>query len=460
MAIFAGILATIILGMLAYLVYSAMKDGVYLLLHNLGLRRLFFRDADLQRMSAYLSNFSYYKKLSPKGQDRFISRLITFMLNKEFSGGKGLLVTEEMKVLVSAAAVQLTFGLKKYKLESLQEIILLPDIFQLHKRSPEYKGATKGHKMYLSWKSFKEGYGNTTDSLNLGLHEMTHALKLTLILNEGFDQHFANRIGYWERMAGEFLAKRQAGPGFLRDYYKAGPEEFFAVCTEAFFENPSQFRKELPEIYQLMVFLLNQDPTAADNDYRVDESYFINNPYNIPLAKDIKPSYKYSTSHWCMYLLAVGVLSILPSFFYVCRLVIFPYTGFLLLFAALGTLGLLQRRYFLERQILSGKFFIMYAYAGFGGTLFSLLLWLNFLLPVTGKQAERHTITGYHAEYNYGKGGRKFAGWRIELDDETQFNSLFLTVGSCPQADDKYMGFEYDRGILGIKNSRGYFFEE
>ena len=37
-------------------------------------------------------------------------------------------------------------------------------------------------------------------------------------------------------------------------------KEMFAVCVETFFEQPEDFKKNLPELYQTMVNLLRQDP--------------------------------------------------------------------------------------------------------------------------------------------------------------------------------------------------------
>ena len=456
MVVFAAIIAAALLGMIVYLLYSALKDGWYLLMYRIGLQRLFIKTSEIERITQYLQNFTYYKNLSEEGKKKFVNRLLTFMLNKEFVGGAGMFVTEEMRVLISASAIQLTFGLSKYKLESLETIVVYPDTFFLHKRSPEYKGATKGHKMFLSWKSFQEGYAKSDDNLNLGLHEMTHALKLTLNIGRRYDKLFADRMGYWENMVSEKFNGNQQKFSFLRTYANANTEEFFDVCVEAFFENPDKFQKELPEIFHLLTFLLNQNIQNKSNDYIVDKTHFNNNMYNIPLAHEVKRSNKYNTNHWSIFLLIIGCIGAFPTFFFLMNYFMLPYIGYFLMLFILGTIGLLQKRYFYERDILTGKFFIFYCYGGFGATILSLLLWLNYLVPVSDTRSEKYIITSYEAEYSTGKRGKKFIGWRVEVEDEFQLNNQLLTFGSKPQNNEKYLVLNYRYGIIGIKKVESY----
>lgn len=47
---------------------------------------------------------------------------------------------------------------------------------------------------------------------------------------------------------------------FFRVYAFRNTHEFFAVVVENFFERSEQFRIEYPELYAIIVRLLNQDP--------------------------------------------------------------------------------------------------------------------------------------------------------------------------------------------------------
>ena len=69
----------------------------------------------------------------------------------------------------------------------------------------------------------------------------------------------------WARILGrEYDALRRdtdAGRATVLDKYGAtAPEEFFAVATECFFENPRQLRERHPELYVELREYYRQDP--------------------------------------------------------------------------------------------------------------------------------------------------------------------------------------------------------
>jgi hypothetical protein len=466
MELIAGIIAVSLLVMLVYLLYSALKDGLYLLLYRFGLQKAFVKNTDLDRISGYLHNSPYYRHLSPEGQRKFIDRLLTFMLNKEFKGAKGLIVTEEMKVLISASAVQLTFGLEKFKLQNLETIYIFPTIFKLMDPTQLYKGATspKGI-MYLSWQSFQEGNRDATDKVNLGLHEMTHALKLSLSHGAGFDSYFANRIDLWEHMAqGELKKLREKAQEFLRSYGKVNMSEFFPVCVEAFFESPKEFSTQLPQLYQYIVFLLNQDPNNAAEDYKIKQGYFESNHFTIPIPTKVRPSYKYNSWHWSLSLLLFGVLGGLisvPLFF--TSFLILPTEFYFISFLIVGTLGLLQKRYFEERKILSGSFFLLYSYIGFGVSLVTIILWINFLIPISEDRAEEFTINSISRVYKQKSKSRNtyFAGFQLAIEGEGSewYNDNLLLVESPPAEKQHRLVVIYRYGLFGVKIFKGYYYK-
>jgi MtfA peptidase len=458
MELFAGIWVFFILALLAYLLYSAMKDGIYLVLYRLGLQKLFMKEADRERMIGYLKNNGYYDRLSIAGKKIFMDRLFTFMLNKEFVGQNGLLITEEMKVLISATAVQLTFGLKKFKLEYLETIYVFPTIFKLRNSKTEYKGATSPRGiMYLSWEAFQQGNADATDKINLGLHEMTHALKLSLLQGTGFDNYFASRIDIWERIAeGELINLREKAAAFLRPYGKTNLEEFFSVSVEAFFESPKAFSRELPELYQYIVFLLNQDPTNVMNDYQLAPDFFTSNIYHIPSAKAIKPSYKYNSWHWSLSLLLVGLVGGVLSVIFFSYHLILPFSFYFISFFIVGVIGLLQKRYFQEHNILTGSFFLLYSFVGFGVTIVTVLLWINFFIPITSTtHRETLHITGYSRVSGYSTNNIGFE-LHIHGKGDGWYNSNMLFVDHLPKEEENNVTFTYQYGLLGIKIFQGY----
>ncbi len=212
-----------------------------------------------------LLNYSaYYRLLSATDKKRFEKRLQRFMHSKEFIPRIIKVVTDEMRVLVSASAIQLTFGLPQVYLANFKRILIYPDSYYSNITRQYHVGEVNPRAgiIVLSWKSFVDGYNNSKDSLNVGIHEMAHAI------------HFENRIknkeyDFLDYQGLQKLAEitqrevpliRQGNGHFFRDYAATNVYEFFAVSLEYFFEQPVEFSKAIPDLYDTLKKLLNQDP--------------------------------------------------------------------------------------------------------------------------------------------------------------------------------------------------------
>jgi hypothetical protein len=67
-----------------------------------------------------------------------------------------------------------------------------------------------------------------------------------------------------------FTARTEAGENTVLDPYGAqGPEEFFAVASEAFFVNPAPMKNEHPVLYGMLVRFYLQDPAADTPPKRI-----------------------------------------------------------------------------------------------------------------------------------------------------------------------------------------------
>lgn len=217
----------------------------------------------------------YYRNLSPIGRARFINRIHRFLMTKDFVGKEGLVVTEEMKVLIAGSAVQLTYGLDKYILNHYHTIMVFPRIFYSRLLNQKLKGATSTRgTMAFSWEDFLEGYANEHDGINLGLHEMAHALKFDVTHGDfKFDHHFKAYADNWStQVYPVFKALRSGSLDFLRKYGGTNMDEFFSVCVEHFFEVPEQFKTRLPHMYRHLVKMLKQDPCNKSMDYYMPRS--------------------------------------------------------------------------------------------------------------------------------------------------------------------------------------------
>ncbi|MBL3657723.1 zinc-dependent peptidase [Fulvivirga sp. 2943] len=213
-----------------------------------------------------LSKYSaYYNLLSESDKMHFRKRVQSFMYSKTFLPRVFKSVTDEMKVLISASAVQLTFGLSPIYLAYFDRILIYPDSYYSRITRMYHVGEVNPRMgiIVLSWKAFVDGYADMRDSFNVGIHEMAHAIHFeNRIKNEEYD--FLDRRALYDlqKITARELPKLRAGePHFLRSYAGTNEHEFFAVSLEYFFESPALFRQVLPDLYDTLVRLLNQDPS-------------------------------------------------------------------------------------------------------------------------------------------------------------------------------------------------------
>jgi len=211
-------------------------------------------------------HFPYYRKLTRFQQKDFEKRLNYFISGKQFIAKKMTQVTDEMKVLIGACAVQLTFGFEPLKLTHFKKIILYPSRYYSRFTRKKHSGEVNPNGMIIySWEDFKKGYKVPNDGRNVGLHEMAHALRLEdAIPDDEYAFMDDECLARWHRVCmKEMKEVRNGKNNFLRKYAARDAEEFFAVCIENFFEKPFEFKEEVPEVYEALCNLLRQDLTAA-----------------------------------------------------------------------------------------------------------------------------------------------------------------------------------------------------
>lgn len=210
-------------------------------------------------------HFPYYNRLDEAGQTRFINRMLRFIDNKVFIiySNQPFL---EMPLLISATAVQLTFGLKRYLLPHFDEIHIYPQEFmRVEPVICFLEGNVSGHRINLSWKHFIEGLQSPADGKNVGLHEMAHALHYqTFVVEQYADRHFRDNFdGFSGHGNKVYDTEMITDPGLYSEYAMTNFQEFWAESVELFFEKPAALRELYPSLYAAMGEVLNQHPLGT-----------------------------------------------------------------------------------------------------------------------------------------------------------------------------------------------------
>lgn len=206
----------------------------------------------------------YYQKLDERHQAKFLSRLYILLKFIRFIPNDLPGITTEMRVVIGSAIIQITFGLDYYLLKEFDTIYVVPRRY----RYPGFEAPFLGHVDFsnriimFSWQDVQNGYFIPNDAVNVALHEMAHCLEKENKFRNLFRSFFdANKWQNWAVKAAQKMEIiRQRENIFLKNYGGQNMEEMFAVCVETFFEKPDEFETYLPELYQTMAVLLNQDP--------------------------------------------------------------------------------------------------------------------------------------------------------------------------------------------------------
>ena len=223
-------------------------------------------DARYKDFDSLLSrNNPYYRSLTPEGRNRFLRRVLLFIEGKNFEY-IDIRREEAMPLLVSAAAVQLTFGLDHFQLDYFKTIYIIKDKYRYGLYNQPFEGHVSADGIYLSWTHFVREFTDYSDGQNVGLHEMAHALTyVNFTVHEGQDNTFHQSFASFSEVARPIFQRMQAGETNLLNAYAASSyQEFWAVCIETFFERSTAFKAQIPELYGSLCTLLNQDPLTPD----------------------------------------------------------------------------------------------------------------------------------------------------------------------------------------------------
>ena len=205
--------------------------------------------------------FSYYTFLNADQQRIFLKRIQKFISRKIFiiKDDEGF---KEMPVLVSAAAVQLTLGLKDYLLPFYKYIRIYPEEY-FGDTLKVLAGNVQDNTISVAWNHLLKGFEHASDGANVGLHEMSHALYFQKIIIE---QNIAYRFSKkYNRLLSECRSaledENKGRVNLYSDYATTSLQEFWAESVELFFEKPEALQRNFPHVFNAMMLVLNQNPS-------------------------------------------------------------------------------------------------------------------------------------------------------------------------------------------------------
>jgi MtfA peptidase len=205
----------------------------------------------------------FYSNLASGCKKRFLQRTVEFMRAKEFIYYE-LEKEEKIALLVSSAAIQISFGLESYMFDYFKKIHVLKTDYTYGAYKMPFMGHVNSNGIYFSWYNFMKGFEDYHDANNVGLHEMAHALAyINFIANSEQDGKFKRRFEAFSKVARPIFQEMQSGASTVLDKYAATDfQEFWAVTVETFFEKSKEMKTKMPELYDAVSILLNLDPLS------------------------------------------------------------------------------------------------------------------------------------------------------------------------------------------------------
>lgn len=211
----------------------------------------------------------FFHDLKEPLRQRFLDRLKIFVWEKAWIEAGGMEIDDEVKVVVSAAAVRLGLYLDDSIYDRLSELVIYPS----HYHHPDGDAVVFGEAhawgtVVLSWDAVLGGLSNPDDGHDTATHEFAHVLDRNSGSFNGTPQlHARGDYRSWALVLDHHFQRlrnrKQVERRVLRDYGATNEAEFFAVATESFFEKPEQMLERTPELYEQLRRFYGFDPAKT-----------------------------------------------------------------------------------------------------------------------------------------------------------------------------------------------------
>jgi Mlc titration factor MtfA (ptsG expression regulator) len=171
-------------------------------------------------------------------------------------------------ISLEACRLVLHLGLGRYA--RVRTVIVHPTTWPgTTERGPAMLAGWADHEsVKIAWDMAKWSATRPSDGYSIVYHEFAHVLDYQDGLLDGMPplrdrRHHPGWLRRFQHGLDELRGRlRRRQPSVLRDYGGTDPTEFFAVCTESFFERPAALRRHHPRLYSALARFYHQDPAG------------------------------------------------------------------------------------------------------------------------------------------------------------------------------------------------------
>jgi TPR repeat protein len=208
----------------------------------------------------------------PVSKQRFRRLLQVFLGEKRITGVK-VKADTVTRVLVAASAIIPVFGFPDWEWNQINEVLVYPNRFDGEFQFGDARGqnilgmvgtGSLSGLMILSKPDLIDGFRNTGDKRNVGVHEFAHLVDKTDGVIDGVPEVGLGRqaIEPWLDLMRRKMAEIEKGNSDINRYALTNEAEFFAVTSEYFFERPGIMQRKHPALYAALERVFNQDARA------------------------------------------------------------------------------------------------------------------------------------------------------------------------------------------------------
>lgn len=214
-----------------------------------------------------LQNIYQYQTLTPKHKEKLHFLILLFIDQKEFVGAK-MTIDDEIKVIIAFYACLMRLGFELGEKDHVSTIIVYPEHFIVddsdtsdgihHTRTSVLEGQSANGTVVISWQDIEQNIAKRGKE-NVIIHEFAHELDFEDGLADGTPILENSNYQSWSEVFSQAftalheesqMKKDSEGLTLLGDYALTNEAEFFAVCSERFFETPKALKKHFPHVFE------------------------------------------------------------------------------------------------------------------------------------------------------------------------------------------------------------------
>ena len=211
----------------------------------------------------------FYSDLSKIDKLRFEQEILYFFDEVSITGVE-VQIDDTDRLLVAASAVIPLFGFPELRYRNINEVLLYKGNFNADNQTEGDDRNTLGkvgsgsmnRLMILSLPALRAGFENENSKSNVGIHEFVHLIDKADGATDGIPESLMQKqyVIPWLKLMHHEIEKIKKQHSDINSYGATSEVEFLSVASEYFFNQPDEFQRKHPDLFDLMVKMYRQKP--------------------------------------------------------------------------------------------------------------------------------------------------------------------------------------------------------